>query len=136
LFQWNSGCSGILPEQLRKILGILSRGKQIEPNSRKSIPKHVSDTSMMSILFARAGFYVKLIFFIPFSSVPSLGIDSSVNLGMPWNEWIAEAIPSLFPGIFSEQNSVANPTPSSPCTVPPPPGFKSSLFLSSQRRDF
>ena len=55
-----------------------------------------------------------LIFFMTFSSFPSLGIDSSVNLGMPWNEWIAEAIPSLFPGIFSEQNSVANPTPSSP----------------------
>jgi hypothetical protein len=41
---------------------------------------------MLSILFAGAGFSVKLIFFMPFPSSPSLGIDSSVNLGMPRNE--------------------------------------------------
>jgi hypothetical protein len=41
---------------------------------------------VLSILFAGAGFFVKLNFFIPFSSVPSLVIDSSVNLGMPRNE--------------------------------------------------
>jgi hypothetical protein len=42
--------------------------------------------SNKNILFAGAGFFVKLIFFIPFPSVQSLGIDSSVNLGMPRNE--------------------------------------------------
>jgi hypothetical protein len=41
---------------------------------------------MLSFLFAGAGFFVKLIFFMPFSSVLSLGIDSSVNLLMPRNE--------------------------------------------------
>jgi len=45
-----------------------------------------ADKNRPSILFAGAGFFVKLIFFMPFSSVPSLGIDSSVNLGMPRNE--------------------------------------------------
>ena len=42
--------------------------------------------SMLSVLFAGAGFLVKLIFFMPFPSVLSLGIDSSVNLGMPQND--------------------------------------------------
>jgi hypothetical protein len=31
-------------------------------------------------------FFVKLIFFMPFSYIPSLGIDSSVNFGMPRNK--------------------------------------------------
>ncbi len=51
---------------------------------------------------------------MPFSSVPSLGIGSSANLGMPRNEnflpRITEAIPSPFRGIFWERNSVANPS--------------------------
>jgi hypothetical protein len=71
---------------------------------------------MLSILFAGAGFFVKLIFFMPFSSILtllSLGIESSVNLGMPRNghflRGITEASPSLFRGIFLERNSVANP---------------------------
>ncbi len=37
-------------------------------------------------MFAGAGFFVKLIIYISFRSVPSFGIDSSVNLGMPRNE--------------------------------------------------
>jgi hypothetical protein len=41
---------------------------------------------MLSILLAGAGFFVKLIFFMPFSSVLFLGTDSSVNLRMPLNE--------------------------------------------------
>ncbi len=68
------------------MLGIPFRGKKIEANSRNSVPKHVSDKNMLSIPFAGAGFSVKLILFMPFSSVPSLGIDSSVKLGMPRNE--------------------------------------------------
>jgi hypothetical protein len=53
-----------------------------------------------------------------FSSVSSLGIVYSVNLGMPRNDHfipkkIKEAIPSLFRGIFFEQNSFANPNPKS-----------------------
>ncbi len=59
---------------------------------------------VLSILFAGAGFFVKLIFFMPFSSVPSLGIDSSV--GMPRNEHFlprnngshSESIPRNFSG--------------------------------------
>jgi hypothetical protein len=31
-------------------------------------------------------FFFSLIFFMRFSSVPSLGIDSSIDLGIPWNE--------------------------------------------------
>jgi hypothetical protein len=57
-----------------------------EKNARNYIRKHVSDKNMLSILFAGAGFFVKLIFFITFSSISILGIDSSVNLGMLRNE--------------------------------------------------
>jgi hypothetical protein len=48
--------------------------------------------------------FFKLLFFIPFSSVPSLGIDSSVNLGLStFFRGIKEAIPSLFRRIFSSE---------------------------------
>ncbi len=81
------------------MLGILFCGKNIGANSRNTVLKHVS---------------YKTNFFKPFSSVPSLGMNSSVNLGMPWNEHffprITEATPRLFRGIFSERNSVVNPT--------------------------
>jgi hypothetical protein len=87
--------------------------EKIAANSRNSVPKHLSDKNMLSILFAGAGFFVKLIFFMPFSSVPSRGIDSSVNLGMPRNELFlprnngsqSESIPRN----YLERNSVANP---------------------------
>jgi len=58
------------------MLRILLRGNKILENSRNFVPKHVSDQNMLSMLFAGAGFFVKLIFFMSFSSVPSLGIDS------------------------------------------------------------
>jgi hypothetical protein len=49
-------------------------------------------------------------FFMSFPPVPSLGIDSFVTLGMStFLRGIEETIPSLFRGIFSERNSVANP---------------------------
>ncbi len=68
------------------MLGFLYHGTKIEVNSWNSAPKHVSDKNTLSILFAGAGFFVKLIF-SPFSSVPSLEIDSSVkNFDMPRNE--------------------------------------------------
>jgi hypothetical protein len=57
-----------------------------ETITRNSVPKHVLEENMLSILFAGARFFVKLIFFMKFPSVPSFGIDSSVNLGMPRNE--------------------------------------------------
>ncbi len=54
--------------------------------------------------------WIRTNFFMWFRSVPSFGIDSSVKLGMPRNE---PFLPqnnrnrlSLFPGIFSEWNSV------------------------------
>jgi hypothetical protein len=79
-------------------------------NSRNYVPKHVSDKNLLSLLFAGEGIFVKLIFFMPYSSVPSLGIDSAVNLeclGMrTFFRGITEAIPSLFRGNFSERNSV------------------------------
>jgi hypothetical protein len=97
------------------MLGIPFRG---EKNRRKlsefhSVSKHLSDKNLLSILFAGTGFFVKLIFFMPFSSVPSLGIDSSVNLGMPLRmssffRGITEAILSLFRGIF--WNEIPLPT--------------------------
>ena len=55
-------------------------------NAQNSVPKHVPDKNMQSILIAGTGLFVQLIFFMTFSSFPSLGIDSSVNLGMPWDE--------------------------------------------------
>jgi hypothetical protein len=72
------------------MLRIPLRGKKIEAKSRNSVPKHVSDINMLSILFAGAGFFVNLIFVMPFSFVPSLGIDSSVNLRMPRNEHLLQ----------------------------------------------
>jgi hypothetical protein len=45
-----------------------------------------SEFSDENNLFAGAGFLIKLIFFMPFPSVPSLGIDSSVSLGTPRNK--------------------------------------------------
>jgi hypothetical protein len=48
---------------------------------------------------------------MPFPSVLSFGIDSSLNLGMgTFFRGIKEAVLSLFRGIFSERNSVDNPT--------------------------
>ncbi len=45
-----------------------------------------------------------------FHSVPSLGIGSSAELGMSsFFRGIRESVPSLFRGIFSGRNSVANP---------------------------
>jgi hypothetical protein len=69
-------------------------------------PKHVFDEKMLSILFAGARFFVPLIFFMTFPSVPGLGIDSSGNLGMPRkehflprnNETHSESIPRNFFG--------------------------------------
>jgi hypothetical protein len=57
------------------MLGIPFRRKKIEANSRNSVPKHVSNKNMLSSTL-----------FISFSSVPSLGIDSSVSLGIHRNE--------------------------------------------------
>jgi hypothetical protein len=87
------------------------RGTVKEANSRNSVPKHILDKNTLSILFAEAGFFGKPILFVSFSSVPSCGIDSSINLGMTtYFHGITEIILSLFCGIFSERNSVANPT--------------------------
>jgi hypothetical protein len=81
-----------------------------EKTTRNSVPKYVSDENMLSIMFAGAGIFVKLIVFMPFPSVPSFGIDSEC-LGMSnFFRGITEAVPSLFRGIFSERNSVANPS--------------------------
>ncbi len=56
--------------------------KIIEANFRISF-RSMSQQKMLSILYAAgAGYFVKLIFFMAFSSVPGLRIDSSVNLGM------------------------------------------------------
>ncbi len=69
-----------------------------EKNARKSVPwiKHRSKlsefrseacrTKTCCLFCLLAGFFVKQIFFMPFSFVPSLGIDSSVNLEMPRND--------------------------------------------------
>ncbi len=119
MFRRNSGCSeeqkilGILFRtvlQRRKMLGILYHGRKLAANARNSVPNHspeeitsrnsVPKHVMLSILFAGGGFFVKLIFFMPFPSVSSFGIDSSVNFGMPRNEHflrgITQAVPSLF----------------------------------------
>jgi len=53
-------------------------------------------------------------FFRGFHSVPSFRIGSSAELGMPRNECFLPrnkaTVPSLFREIFSERNSVPNPT--------------------------
>jgi hypothetical protein len=119
------------------MLRILYHGTIIEANFRNSVLNHSPEEKTIrnsvpwnknrnklsefrsktfsdeNILFAGAGFFVKLIFFMPCPSVPSLGIDSSESskcLGMStFFRGIMETIPSLFRGIFSEQNSIANP---------------------------
>jgi hypothetical protein len=67
---------------------------------------------MLSILFAVASFFVKLIFYVIFfRSEPQ--VDSAVNLRISRNEHFLlrnnGSHLSLFRGIFSERNSVANP---------------------------
>jgi hypothetical protein len=66
-----------------------------EKNARKSVPwkknrsklsEFHSEACLGQKHAGRAGYFVKQIFLMVFSSVPSLGIDSSVKLGMPRNE--------------------------------------------------
>ncbi len=84
---------------------------------------------------------VKFHFFadsVPFCSVPSFGIGSSAELGMPRNEHFlpqnngnrSESIPRN----FSDRNSVSNPTSKLGRDVPPTSPLKDSL--SCQARDF
>jgi hypothetical protein len=76
-------------------------------------PKHVFDKRMLSILFAGAGFFVTLIYschFLPFRASESTLPETLECLGMStFFRGITKPIPSLFRGVFSEQNSVANP---------------------------
>jgi hypothetical protein len=66
---------------------IIPRNHSVEETTAlNSNSKHVPDESMLSILFGWSRIFCKTIFFMPFPSVPSFGIDSSVNLGMPRNE--------------------------------------------------
>ncbi len=147
LFRRNSGCSaeqkilGIpfrTVPQRRKMFGILcyrtkwdanSRNSDLnhsaeEKTTRNSVPKYVSDENMLSIMFAGAGFFVKLIVFKPFPFVPSFGIDSSVNLGMPRNEHFlprnngscSESIPRNFFGTKFRWQTYSAP---SECVLPP-----------------
>jgi hypothetical protein len=46
----------------RKQFGISFCGTKIEENPQNSVPKFVSDENMLSILFAGAGYLIKLIF--------------------------------------------------------------------------
>jgi hypothetical protein len=93
------------------MLGILYHGTKIEANSWNSVQNYSAEQKTLGIPFRTvpqrrkmlgipfhgnksklsefrseaclgAGFFVKLIFFMSFSSVPSLGIDSSVYLGI------------------------------------------------------
>jgi hypothetical protein len=100
--------------QRRKMLGIPFRGKKfkqtLEFHSEACLgQKH----AVYSVCWSRI-FYKTNFFFVPLSSVPSLGIDSSINLGMPQNEHFlprnngshSESIPR----IFSVRNFIASPT--------------------------
>ncbi len=63
------------------------------------------------ILLAGAGFFVKLIYLMWFRSIPSFGIVSFVNLEMStFLRGITQTVPTIFRGIVSERNSVANLT--------------------------
>jgi hypothetical protein len=122
------------PSAEEKQLGIPFRETEIEANSRNSVPNHsaeekttqnksaaaVSDSIQIeSFCRDRKNWFpppwLKDIFsiFRLFRSVPSFGIGSSAELGMPRNEHFLprnkETVPSLFRGIFSERNSVPNP---------------------------
>ncbi len=106
-------------KNISRHLDFCSEHSAEETTTRNFVPKHVSEENMLSILFDGAGFFVKQTFFMTFPSVPSFGIDSYVNLGMStFFRRITEVVPSLFRGIFSERNSVANPTYA---LAPPPP---------------
>ncbi len=100
--------------QKRKMLGILCHETKLEANSRNFVLNHSAEQKTLGIAFQTVPqrskmlefrseacleqkhavysvcksriFFIKLTFFMPFSSVPSLGIDSSVKLGMPRNE--------------------------------------------------
>ncbi len=89
--------------QMRKMLEIPCSGK-----NRRKLSEFRSEAypGQKYAVYSGAGFFVKLIVFMPFSSVPSLGIDSSVNLGMPRKEHflarnngsLSESIPRYFFG--------------------------------------
>ncbi len=96
----------------KKNVGILfrekkNRSKLSEFRSKACLGlKHAVYSACWSRIFCKTNFFI-------FSSVPSLKIDSFVNLRMPQNKHffrgITEAILSLFSGIFSERNFIANP---------------------------
>jgi hypothetical protein len=61
--------------QRRKCSEFRSMEKKIEANCRNSVPKHLEQKhDVYSVCWIRI--FGKQIFFMPFSSVPSLGIDS------------------------------------------------------------
>ncbi len=95
-------------------LGIPFRGTKIEPNSWNSVSMHLTTFELWTNYFVELFWlFLKTNFLrvLRFHSIPSFGIDSSVNLGMcTFFRGITETVPSLFRGIFSERNSVANPT--------------------------
>jgi hypothetical protein len=83
-----------------------------EKNARNSVPWNKKIEATLEIPFrscigrkyfvCRSRIFCKANFFMPFPSVPSLGIDTSVNLGMStFFRRITETIPSLFHGFFS-----------------------------------
>jgi hypothetical protein len=115
---WNSVPWNKNRSKLSELLSKPFRGKEPTWNSvpwnkkRSKLSEfRKSRTKTLSIPFAEAGFFVKPILFLSFRSVPGCGIDSSINLGMTtYFDGIMEIILSLFCAIFSERNSVANPT--------------------------
>jgi hypothetical protein len=128
LFRLNSGCSaeqkilGIpfrTVPQRRKMFGILYYGTKLEANARNSVLNHSAEKKnntefrsqaclrrkhAVNSVCLRRIFCKKKHFFMPFPSVPSFVIDSSVKLGMPRNEHFlprnngscAESIPRNF----------------------------------------
>ncbi len=94
--------AGLLQPRLSfsKLSKALSSGKVSESatvaNFQNFVPKHVSDENTLSIMFAGAGLF-KTIFFGSFCSVPSFGINSSVNLGMPFRVYSAELFGNEIP---------------------------------------
>ena len=122
-------------QRKRKQLGILFRGKNIKANCQNSVPNHSPEEKpaqhktrqpkisiivfdVRVIIEAVRCEFRKTSFFhgIPFRSVPFRASElalprNSECIGMStFFRGITEIIPSLFRGIFSERNSVPNPS--------------------------
>jgi hypothetical protein len=125
----------------RKNLGLLYRGTKTLGLVFQTIPRRRNHLGIPFRSMSGTKTLCQLCFFMSFRSVSSFGIYSSECLGMTtFFRGITESIPILFRGIFSERNSVVNPSVAVAgwgwgielCCRPYSAGFKHSVSDQNQ----